>query len=340
MNELLEAWLEDGRDRIGWSAATVHSYRSYVRNLLAWLARRLDAEPSPADYTPEAVQTHDTTRKRAGKAQRSRAAELCGQQSFARYLHARGLITAEAAAGIERLHVRVTEKPQKVWATPEQVAALFDACPRIADHHGPLLQYRVPLAYAVLAVMAYGGLRRGEVCALEVADIYLEATPPKLVIRQGKGDKSRDVWLAPEAVKRLRAWLAERPTDDPRLFAVPVYHTGATTIAPPTPTRVVGIIREMARLSHIPASIPLACHAFRRFAASQLLKIPGCTLAHVKEFLGHSSLLTSVAYLGSETRELQQLVLQMDVQPTLKIVEGAAADKPAVRRRQNLRRRA
>jgi len=340
MDELVKAWLADASDRLGWSLGTVRTYRSFLTNLFAWLEKRNDARPGPEDYTAAILQTYDTFRKRAGKAQRTRAVELSAQQSFARFLRGRGAITQEALTAIEGLRVKVTEKPRKVWASPEQVQALFAACGRVADNHSELLEYRARLATAVLAVMAYGGLRRGEVCGLRLDDVHLDAQPPKLVVRHGKGDKTRDVWLAPECVRLLREWIEQRPTADPQLFAVPVHHVGHTAVAPLTAPRVVGILRELAKLSRVPLKVPLTCHAFRRFAATQLLKIPGCSLAHVQEFLGHRYLQTTLLYIGTDTSELQQLVRQFEVEkpPALRVVDGTR--KPTGPRKAAYRRHA
>lgn len=325
MNILLAAYLTDAQDRIGWSPKTIRAYGSHIRWFIAWQEKRTLAPCSPDDYTADNLQTYDTARKRAGKAQRTRAAELSAQQSFARYLAKHGHISQSENAAIADLKVRVTEKSKKVWAKAEQVQALFAACGRVGEHHGELLAYRVQLCYAVLAVLAYCGLRRSEVCNLQLTDIDLDGPVPQLTVRHGKGNKTRACWLHADAVKHLRAWIAHRPTDAPQLFAVPIYRLGSTSHAPMTEVRLLGILRELTRLADLPEALPLPPHAFRRFAATNLLKVRGCTLAHVCAFLGHSSIAVTLEYLDMESQELQQLVLQMEVEekPKLKIVETA-----------------
>ena len=341
MNELLDQYLRDAEERIGWAHQTCVTYRIHLRRFLAWFEKREGRPITPADYTADTLQTHDTSRRRAGKAQRTRAAELCAAQSFARYLLRVGQITAEECGRIKDLKVRVTEKPRQKWATTEQVQALFAACGRVGDRHSPLLAYRQQLAYAVLAVLAYCALRRSEVYALQAADVELDAAVPQLTVRQGKGDKTRVVWLHADAVRHLRAWFAIRP-QSPQLFAVPVYKVGSTETAPMTTGRLLGLLREITRLSDMPDKTVLALHAFRRFAATNLLKVKGCTLAHVAAFLGHSSIQTSLVYIGMNSQELQQLVMNMEVEvapeppPPLRLVDA----KGPARRRVNLRRQA
>ncbi len=63
-------------------------------------------------------------------------------------------------------------------------------------------------ARAVFAVLIFGGLRRREVCDLHKSDV---ATDTKsILIRSGKGGKSRKVYLCDKAVAALKEWLALR----------------------------------------------------------------------------------------------------------------------------------
>ena len=117
MRQLLKAFLQDGSERIGWTASTIHSYGSHVGGFLDWAAARMARPAEIADYSAALLQTYDTARKRAGKAQRSRSAAVCAWQSFARYLLAHGHITQEDCTAIAGLKVRVTEKPRQRWAT-------------------------------------------------------------------------------------------------------------------------------------------------------------------------------------------------------------------------------
>jgi site-specific recombinase XerD len=66
---------------------------------------------------------------------------------------------------------------------------------------------RKPRDRAILALLAYGGLRRGEVMAADVGDYSREA--PSLLVH-GKGNKDRVVPLHAEAQTALDAYLATR----------------------------------------------------------------------------------------------------------------------------------
>jgi len=66
---------------------------------------------------------------------------------------------------------------------------------------------RKPRDHAILALLAYGGLRRGEVMAADVGDYSREA--PSLMVH-GKGNKDRVVPLHAVAQGALDAYLATR----------------------------------------------------------------------------------------------------------------------------------
>jgi integrase/recombinase XerD len=64
---------------------------------------------------------------------------------------------------------------------------------------------------AILALMAKAGLRVGEVVALELADIELNARSGWATVRMGKGNKTRRVPLNSDTRQALQAYLAVRP---------------------------------------------------------------------------------------------------------------------------------
>ena len=303
-------FLEWGSDVKGWSTSTVQSYASHLASLRTSLTARLGRDPEPRDVTAEAIQRHDTIIARAGKAQRSRSSMQACYISFCRYLRHRQLITPEHLASVVGMdRVKVNEKPKRRFATPEQVRLLFEACALVKDEHGPKLAYREPLAYAVLSVLAYTGARAFEACALAVSDVDLTTAAPTVTFRHGKGNRSRTIPLHPVAVEHLRTWIAARPVAGPFLFVVPVYRVGEPVSGKRmTATRMIGMLVELKRLAGISDEAVVKPHAFRRFAATALAAVPGATLKHVQEFLGHSDMTVTLKYIGSSTGELSGLV--------------------------------
>lgn len=76
---------------------------------------------------------------------------------------------------------------------------------------------------ALAYVEYYGGLRGGEVVALDVGDVRISARKGVLIVRYGKGGKYREVPLHPQLRTALEEWIAERATwpgaaENPALF--------------------------------------------------------------------------------------------------------------------------
>jgi integrase len=62
----------------------------------------------------------------------------------------------------------------------------------------------------LLGLLASTGLRVGEAVRLTVSDLQLSATPPRLLVRHTKFDKSRWVPLHPTTAARLDEYLGQR----------------------------------------------------------------------------------------------------------------------------------
>src|SRR6266508_3475544 len=63
--------------------------------------------------------------------------------------------------------------------------------------------------FAILQVFLQTGVRVGELCALSVADVDLDACT--LIVRAGKGMRAREIELERRGTQALRAWLRVRP---------------------------------------------------------------------------------------------------------------------------------
>ena len=182
---------------------TIKSYRSDFRLFLQFLHRRrsktlgpkgrgLVEGPNLRRFTPAVIrdyQAHMASRRWSINTVRRRLVEL---NRFAGWLVERRYLQRSPMIGIsvprrERRLPRVLD-----WSQVEQI---------VADE--PKLRDR-----AILALLAYGGLRRGEVMAADVGDYSREA--PSLLVH-GKGNKDRVVPLHAVARTSLDTYLARRP---------------------------------------------------------------------------------------------------------------------------------
>jgi len=81
-------------------------------------------------------------------------------------------------------------------------------------------------AWVLLDSLLSSGLRASEVAALRVGDCLLGYGQVSLVVRQGKGGKSREVFIAQELKAHLKAFLTwkrergEEVSEDAQVFSV------------------------------------------------------------------------------------------------------------------------
>jgi site-specific recombinase XerD len=150
-----------------------------------------------------------------------------------------------------------------------------------------------PKHRALLMTAYAGGLRLSEVARLRVEDI--DAARMVLHVRQGKGDKDRDVMLSPRLLAVLRAyWATYRPK--PYLFP------GRQPDRPVSP-RTVQLVCERA-LAASGLSKHVHMHTLRHSFATHLLEA-GTDLRTIQVLLGHRNFSTTVRYLHVATAALR-----------------------------------
>jgi site-specific recombinase XerD len=134
----------------------------------------------------------------------------------------------------------------------------------------------------MLVLMFQTGLRRAEVVAVKLEDIFDE----KLIVH-GKGDKERTLDLSSDVLYLLKKYLAERSMTSDYLFPG---IDGGQLSAECVGLRVKGAAKranlDPERLGHITA------HVTRKTCATQLLD-NGVSLDVVQQVLGHASIITT-----------------------------------------------
>ena len=92
---------------------------------------------------------------------------------------------------------------------PEQIAEVLRAC--TGDTPAETLRN-----LAIVWLMLESGLRRFEVCALDVADMDLKGRTAS--VRHGKGNRARVVVFGDSSAQALQRWLRKRGKDAGPLF--------------------------------------------------------------------------------------------------------------------------
>ena len=151
---------------------------------------------------------------------------------------------------------------------------------------------------AVLS-LAYGcGLRRSEIQALNVGDVIL--SKGLLVVRDGKGHKSRTIPLSENVIKELKEYLIYGRGKYIREGAEPAFilnYLGERL----TGGHINNLILYIAKRTTITKHISL--HNLRHSIATHLLD-QGADIEFVKNFLGHACIDTSHIYAKRRKQKL------------------------------------
>ena len=162
---------------------------------------------------------------------------------------------------------------------------------------------RKPRDRAILALLAYGGLRRGEVMAADVADYSREA--PSLMVH-GKGNKDRVVPLHSTAQAALDTYLATRRGLGPEH---PLFVSWRGRI-----TKQVMVL--LCKRVSLRIGRRLHPHLFRHTFATELLN-RRADLRVIQKLLGHESLATTEIYTHVSTERQREAVELLGVSPGL-----------------------
>jgi site-specific recombinase XerD len=146
--------------------------------------------------------------------------------------------------------------------------------------------------WALLDTLLSSGLRAAEVAALCISDALLGYGQASLLVRHGKGDKAREVFISEDLKRHLKAFITwKRDRGEDVADAAPLFtgQRGALTRN--------GVWRAVKSLM---ASVGLdpryATHSCRHSYAVALYRASGADLEVVQEQLGHADVKTTQIY--------------------------------------------
>ena len=183
-----------------------------------------------------------------------------------------------------------------------------------------LIESAITSYHRVILMTLYGtGLRREELCRLKVSDI--DSQRMVVHVRQGKGNKDRDVTLSQRLLEVLRAYWKWRK---PKTYLFPSLYRKRPE-QPIDSKTVWHAVREAARRAGIKKKV--SPHLLRHSWATHLLE-RGADLKAIQVLLGHVDLEATTIYLHLSQRHLQALNNPIDALP----ISGLGA-KPTLRPR-------
>jgi integrase/recombinase XerD len=177
----------------------------------------------------------------------------------------------------------------------EEVAQLIDSANNLLD-------------YAMLMTLYASGMRRAELTRLKIEDI--DSQRMIIHIRQGKGNRDRDVPLTPKLLKTLREywrWMK------PKTYLFPGMVGNWRADKPLTPKCVWTAVQDAAKRAGIKKHV--SPHTLRHSFATHLLE-NGADLRTIQLLLGHAELEATTVYLHLSRRHLQAVVNPVETMST------------------------
>lgn len=176
------------------------------------------------------------------------------------------------------------------WLTERE----FGRLTRVIEQQiqGAKTDFRLQAAFrdqAMVALMAYGGLREGELVLLRRDHLLLTERKGRIDIPLGKGDKWRAVPLSVEARRLISGWMLQ---------------TGEAVFGGLTTRTVQRRVKELGRLAGIDNLTP---HALRHTFAKRLVD-NGVQLTVVADLMGHARLETTRRYVQPGWEDFEKAV--------------------------------
>lgn len=212
-----------------------------------------------------------------------------------------GQMTAEEyATAADVPPVRGSGEPAGRALARGEVASLLKAC--AADEGA-----RGRRDAALIAVGYAAGLRRAELVALDVDDY--DRAEGAVTVRRGKGNKSRRVYLSPDADQLLQRWLKERGGWAGPVF-VGISKSGRVLRRRLRSQAVAHVLEARAGQAGVASCSP---HDLRRTMISTLLEA-GEDLSTVQKIAGHANVQTTARYdrRGDAAKRRAARRLQLD----------------------------
>lgn len=262
------------------SGLSVQSYMRDLKLFLEWLAGR--GETNPAAVTPL-----DASEYRRFLAEKGHKPATVNRKIQALRVFYGWLEEARAVPDnpFRRTKTLPAQELAPRWLTRPEQAGLMRAVRakgRLRDE-------------AMIALMLFAGLRVGELVALEREDVIVRERSGKVVVRQGKGGKRREVPLNSTVRDILRRWLEANPTG-------PLWPSQkGGRLSKRQVQKLLDDYAYAARLENV------SCHKLRHTFCKNLLDA-GVSIDQVAALAGHTKLDVTRRYTVPSMADLEAAV--------------------------------
>ena len=144
----------------------------------------------------------------------------------------------------------------------------------------------------LILFLADTGARASEVCSINLEDV--NPITGKIIIRKGKGQKARTVFIGGQTRKALRSYLMQRkPTCEALFISATGERLGYWGVE--------AMLERRAKKANIPAP---SCHSFRRYYCLESLR-HGASIYYLRETMGHADLQVLQRYLKITEQDIE-----------------------------------
>lgn len=301
LSQAIETYLAHIRHNMGHSPRTCATYASWLHNFQGWLEAEGYTTQTVADFNALTLNRYLHSHSQAGKRPRTIHSIFNPMRGLGVYLAETGVLPNNPA-----LLVKLPKKDAAIRrvVSRDEVIALLGACERQPSDHD------VALARALLNVCVYGGLRRQEMLDLKTGDIDL--VDGSILVRCGKGSKSRKVFVCEQCVSALREWQMFReriPQRKGERQGTALAHDWLWAWNWQKRISAIGaatILTTVKAIAGLKTHKDITFHSLRHFAATNLMR-GGADIRSVQSFLGHSSIAVTAMYLHTDEERLRQV---------------------------------
>jgi site-specific recombinase XerD len=257
------------------ASATARGYRYDVRHFLGWYGARHDGPFALGMLTQLVLIAYRRYMIAADQRPATINRRLEALRRLGRWACGTSDLDADAMGHVPPMRTIRDRRPDSV--ADHEIQALL----RVAGTSSHGLAAR---NYAMVQLILQAGLRVGELAALRLSDVTMNARSGSIRVHQGTGLKAREVPLNTIGRRALARYLADRPADGQHTA---LFLSGRDTAAPVrTIQTVIASLAKRARLKRIPVTATTLRHTF---AINYLRDNPG-QLAELADWLGHESL--------------------------------------------------
>jgi integrase/recombinase XerC len=302
--------LENFAEHLTDAGRAEHTVAGYVQDLRVFA--RWFEQTTGQELAPDKLTSHDARAYHARLLKQKAAAatinrQLAALRAYVAWAVENKWIEANPLSGIKQIE---QQKLAPKWLEKKEQSALLREAERdvLAAKTRPAKRLAIR-NQAIVTVLLHTSLRVSELCALEMSDVKTSERKGTLRVRQGKGNKQRDIPLNAVARAAFQDWFAVRTSFPPRTGGrktVPNVFTGRDG-KPLTSSGVERMLSHLARR----ADVEVTPHTLRHTFAKNLVN-SGVSLEKVAALMGHSNLNTTSIYTIPSALDLERAVAQID----------------------------